>query len=578
LARRSALSALWLVCAGCSGQIGDAPPSTGSAEAPAGVPGSDTRAATPGAPATTAPRDPACGAGVDPGPVFLRRLTHPEYRRAVHDLTGSALDVTTSFPGETAINGFRNNAEGIPVSTLQTERYGDAASRLASDLIATPSLRGAWLGTACATPTAANRTDCTDQFVKRFGERAFRRPLTADEVARYDALAATAAGDPNVYMGLGLVVRAMLQSPKFLYRVEVGAAGADPAKPAAWRKLDGYEIATRLSFLLWGTAPDAALMTAASQKRLDTPDGVRAMAAELLKSERSKEPARELYGQWLGFDALPYIERDPAAFPSFTESLRSAMAQESQLFVDNVLWAPDASVLDLVGAQYGFVNGALATHYKKKGVSGTAFSRVTFDDADGRGGLLGLASVLSVTWKPDVDPILRGKYVREGLLCQRPPPPPPDVGPLPKAAPNETQRERLARHRTDPTCSVCHNLFDPIGFGLERYDGIGALRSTDAQGHPLTGEGKLDGAAKPDFVGMRELSLKIKESPLFPACVATQAFRYSFGRSEVGGDACALRQLTDAFVAGGHHYADLILAIAGSDAFRYRRADAGEKP
>jgi hypothetical protein len=527
----------------------------------------------PGGPSGTA-RTPACS-GVDPGPVFLRRLTHAEYRRAVRDLTGSALDVTTDFPGETAINGFRNNAEGIPVSTLQTERYADAASRLAAEMTASASLRGAWLGTACATSTAANSRDCTDQFVKKFGLRAFRRPLTSDEVTRYDALAATATGDSNVYAGMALVVRAMLQSPKFLYRVEVGAAGPDPAKPATWRKLDGYEVATRLSFLVWGTAPDAALMEAAGSGRLDAASGVRAMAAELLKNDRSKEPARDFYGQWLGFDALPYIQRDAMTFPTFTEVLRSAMADESRLFTDDVLWS--SSVLDLIDARYSFVNAVLGAHYKKK-VTGSSYTRVTFDDADERGGLLGLGSLLSVTWKMDVDPILRGKYVREGLLCQRPPPPPADVGPLPRAAPNESQRERLARHRTDPTCSVCHNQFDPIGFGLERYDGIGALRAVDGQGHPLTAEGRVEGFDDPAFVGMRGLAQKIKASPLYPACVATHAFRYSFGRSETDGDACALQQIGEAFAASGYRYPDLLLAMVANDAFRYRRVDAGEKP
>jgi hypothetical protein len=516
-----------------------------------------------------------CTTAVDPGPVFLRRLTHVEYRRAVRDLTGVTTDYTKDFPSETAINGYRNNAEGIPASTLQTEKYADAAAKIADELVKSNALLANLLP-GC-TLSGSGRGSCLDKMVRSFGLRVFRRPLTGNEAERYIALGLRALDDPNPNAIAGLVVQAMLQSPNFLYRVEVGAGG--PAEGHAdWLKLDGYEIASRLSFLISGTVPNAALLDAAANHQLDTLEGVRAAAQTLMTdTARVQEATREFYYQWLGFDVISHLDRDPMDFPKFNDGLRMAMAEEAKRFVDSVLWEPGGSMLHLLDANYSFLNPTLATHYGKTMAPTEPWTKVTFEDADERGGLLGLGGLLAATWKLNVDPILRGKYVREGLLCEPPPPPPPNVGPLPMPMPNESERQRLERHRKDPSCSSCHEQFDPIGFGLERYDGIGALRTKDSQGQDLTGAGRLEGTANPDFKGMRELATRLAAMPEFSSCAVTQMFRYAFARSDQPTDACTIQQINEAFTASGHRYPDLIMAIVSHDVFRHRRADAGEQ-
>jgi hypothetical protein len=559
-----------------SGGDGVTPPPPGTDASGPVIPGDPRDGSVPST--TDAPKlAMGCSAPVDPGPVYLRRLTHAEYRRTIRDLTGIVTDFTTDFPPETSINGYRNNAEGIPASTLQTEKYDDAATKIANELIGSTAMLGQLLGPGCAL-TGGGRDACLDKFTRAFGLRVFRRPLAASEVARYLALAKTADADPNPNMSVALVLRAMLQSPHFLYRIEAGGAGDDPANPG-WKKLDGYEIATRLSFLLWGTTPDTTLLDSAANKGLDTLEGVRATTMTLLANDqRAKDAARDFYSQWLGYDIIPHLSRDATEFPRFSNDLRLAMAEEARLFTDSVLWEPGATMAQLLDADYSFLNPILGNHYGKPIAPGAGWTRVTFDETDERGGLLGLGGVLAATWKVNVDPILRGKFVREGLLCQPPPPPPPNVGNLPVPKPGESERQRLQRHRENPACSGCHNQFDPIGFGLERYDGIGRLRTVDSLGQALTGQGTVEGVTSPDFVGMRELAKKLATMPEFSSCTVTQMFRYAFARSNIESDACAIEEMTKSFTEGGLHYKDLILAVVSHPVFRYRRADAGEKP
>jgi hypothetical protein len=568
-----------LGAASCSGSIAgdsagsDAPGAAGPAGAEAAA-GDRPRAPGPppgGGGGGAAPPEvaSACAGAAPlagPSPAF-RRLTNREYDRTARDLFGRRGSIVADFPTDAQIEGFDNNLEALTLSPLHVERYRDAAETLAWELVTAARTKPEIVG---CDPQGAGRADCLKQFAQRFGRRAFRRPLAADEIAGLMKVADAAAADPDPHMSVALLVQAILQSPNFLFRVEIGAR--DPARPGA-RRLTGPELATRLSFLLLGTTPPDALLDAADRGALDTPEGLRAQAAALIKDPRAREALRTFYQQWLQLHELPSVRVDTTAYPTFSEGLRTSMAEESRRFLDDVLWNGDAR--DLLNRRSTFVDSALAKHYGLPPVSGTAgFVRYDFKPEEPRAGLLTHASVLTVHGREEsVAPILRGKFVREALLCTPPPPPPDNVPALPPQKGSESVRQRLDGHRSNPACAGCHGALDPVGFGLETFDLVGRHRTKDPFGNDLTGEGRIDGLEPPRFVGARELGDKLREAPGYPACVVKQVFRFTFGDLESDRDGCALARLAEAFRAGGHGLTQLLLAWVASDAFRYAREE-----
>ncbi len=572
-----------LVLAGCMGPLGvtEAPSDPGAAPAlaesasPGSTPSSPPRPASPSAPA--APPAPSACVGAKPLPaaMFLRRLTNWEYNNTLRDLIGYEGKASQDFdlvPDNRKPGQFDTNAETIAMSTPAFERFQDAAERIGRQVAASPAKLKALTG--CEPVTDA----CVAPFVESFGRRAFRRPLTADEKKDLLALAATGATPAEK---VSQALQGILLSMSFLFRPEVGEAGdADPSRPGLV-KLTGYEIATRLSYSLLATTPPDALLDGAARGELSTAEGVEKAARAMLTDPRAKEAVAKFYGQWFHLYTLKGASFDAKKYPGWSAKLGEAMTEESWRFLESVLWNPGASVLDLLDAKHSFVNADLAKHY---GIPAPAkdWDRVTFAPGDERGGLLTLGSVLALTSKPDhVSAILRGRFVRQAITCTTIPDPPPNIPPLSNPAPNETERQRFERHTKDPACGACHRLMDPVGFGLDRYDAIGARRTVDDHGKPVTGKGVLvaEGAG-PDleFEGAVDLGRKLRARGDFARCAAIHAFRFALGKNALAAnDLCAIEQVTRAFAEAQHGFPELLVALVKSDSFRYREPSGAQK-
>lgn len=539
--RTVAASLLFALVAGCSGVVGDAP----------------------GAP-DAGPAGPS-----NPGPLLVRRLTNAEYDHAVRDLLGQTERVSADFPADPKVVGFDNNAQSLTISALHAERYRNAAERIAAAVIASPARRAAVVGCAL---TGDGRAQCLRDFIDAFGRRAFRRAVTPTEAAGLLEVASFAADDPNPDMAAALVIEAVLQSPSFLFRTEFGEA--DPAHPGLHR-LRGADLAARLSFFLWGTTPDDALLARAQAGALDTADGLAAAARAMLADPRARDGLGGFYRQWLRLYTLDDVHRDPALYPAWNADLRASMEGETAHVVDDLIWRDGASFLDLFTARSTFVDARLASHYGVAAPAGDAWGRVEMPEASGRAGLLTHASYLTLTAHTEGSTLIhRGKFVREVLLCETLPSPPANVPSIPEPVPGETDLERLERHRSDPACNNCHRRMDPIGMGMRRYDAVGALHLVDAQMRPIPQTGNLYGYTPADFDGPVALGQRLRAAPEVAQCVVRQVFRYAFGRPEVLGasdDGPSIDRASERFRASGYSFRELLVAVVTSDAFRYGR-------
>jgi hypothetical protein len=495
----------------------------------------------------------------DPGPTPLRRLTHREYDATIRDLLGDDSHPSATFPPESSPTGFDNEAQALDVDGMLAEEYLAAAETIAA---------AADLEALLPCDAAVDGEDaCAGQFIDEFGVRAFRRPLDADLRARYVALFADSRDAWGFDRAIELVVVAMLQSPRFLYRVELGLAEDEGE---AMVRLDGWELASRLSYLLWGSMPDDELFAAAQGGELDTPEQVRAQAERMLADPRARAMVGEFHAQWLKLPALATISKDEAVYPGF-DALRPALDEETRAFVEHVIFDDDGDLRTLLTAPYTFVNADLAALYGVSSPGGTSLERVDLP-AGQRAGLLTQAGVLAVHAKPDrSSPVLRGRFVRERLLCETMPEPPPDVDTTPPSVdPDASTRERFEQHTTDPSCAGCHVLLDPLGFGFEHYDGIGRWRdqdgasAVDASGSVVTGEGDVP------FDGALELAEWLADSSQVRACVATQWFTWAHGRAPELVDACTTETLVDAFTAADGDIRELLVALTQTEAFYYR--------
>ncbi len=423
----------------------------------------------------------------------------------------------------------------------------------------------------CEPDPAAPET-CLRDVIAQFGRRAFRKPLATAEVDALLALATDAleAGD-DLESATRLPLRAMLVSPQFLFRVE---ADEDPAslEPHA---LSDHELASRLSYFLWSSMPDETLLALADDGELGDPAVLRAQVARMLQDDKASALVDNFVGQWLFIRAIDDHEPDYAVFPEFDEELRTAMRAETVRYVSEFV-AGNESMNHLLDADFTFVNERLASHYGMTGITGDALQRVTLE-GENRRGLITQGSVLMVTsYATRTSPVKRGKWVLEQLLCSEPAPPPPNVPALAKEdMPSGSLRERMEAHRANPVCASCHTVMDPIGFGLESYDGIGRFRETD-QGFDIDPSGELGGVA---FDGALELTSLLTEDPRLPHCMAEQLLTYALGRGIERFDNDDLEAITAAFIADGQLFPKLVEHIVLSDAFRMRRGEIpGEDP
>jgi hypothetical protein len=490
----------------------------------------------------------------------LRRLTREQYDNAVRDLLGIGGRPSLLIPQDEKLASFTSNSVAV-TSRLAAEQYGEAAEQLAEQ--ATPRL----LERAPCDPATSGSAVCATAFIERFGRRAYRRPLSGVERQRYERLFGSASAFTD---GVRLIVTAMLQSIHFLYHLELPTA--DGGQVAL---LGPYPLASRLSFALWNTIPDEALLDAAAGGRLADRDGVRQEAARLLADDRAADALRSFHLQWLNLDSLASVEKDPDAFPQFDAALRAAMLRETETFVDHVIRRGDGKLRTLLSAPISFAEGPLLALY---GAAPPAKAgEPALLDPTQRAGLLTQAAFLSANAHGDQSsPIRRGLAIRQNLLCQPLPDPPANVNNTPPSpAADATTRERFLEHTLDPSCASCHELIDPVGFGFENYDAIGRFRATE-NGLPIDAHGEVarfDGATRA-FTGAVELANALAESAAVRQCTARQWFRFALGRLETQADACSLKQLDRGFEKSDFDIRELLLALVTSDAFRFARTGA----
>lgn len=382
------------------------------------------------------PPRPVCDATTlpDPGPALIRRLSRIEYDHTARDLLGEDTDIAMGFAREEEMLGFDNNARALQVGALHAEQFMGAAETLA-----TQAAQRLDALLPCD-PEVVGERECALAFIDVFGRRAWRRPLTPDELARlavvYDeAWAMDAAPFAD---GVTLVLEALLQSPNFLYRVEVGTP--HPTRPGI-QVLDGYEVASRLSYLLWQSMPDDLLFDAASRDALKTPADLEAQAWRMLDDPRAREGLWSFFEQWLRLDEVAGLEKDLRDFPFFNGDLKDMLHEESRRFIEAVVWEPDLDMRDFFAGSFTFLNDRLAWLYGIDGVEGPEFRRVELDPAQ-RAGVLTQGALMAVTAKSRItSPVRRGVFLREQILCHALPPPPPNVPVIaPDPDPNLTTR------------------------------------------------------------------------------------------------------------------------------------------
>lgn len=491
------------------------------------------------------------------GPRQMRLLTNIEYQSTVRDLVGLTDDVAGDFPKEIKHHGIDSLADTRKVTEAHAEAYYRAAGKVAAKVRADR--------TRFAACTAGEpEIDCITRFIRSFGKRAFRGPLTTGEVEGLRQVFGSAKQDGGSFdEALELTVQAMLIAPRFLYRYELGQETADAFE------LDPYEIAQALSYLYWGTMPDTRLFELADSGDLRKPEVMRAEAARLFNDPRAREVTGRFVVSWLGSDAILAVNKDNELHPEFDSALRSSLLRETREFFNDVVFARSGRFSDLFLSQQTFGDSRVASLYGSESVAG----RIEVNTSERRG-LLGHASVLATYADADqTAPIKRGVFVLERLLCQEMPPPPAAlmVKPPPRD-PNASTRERFAAHSQNPACASCHKRIDGAGFGFEDMDEVGRYR-TQQVGKPVDASGMLytyDGKQQA-FNGTAELSELIAKSSEAEMCFVKQLYRRTSGRLETQADACVIESLHQRLTDPNTTLKDVMLAIPEQEAFRLKQ-------
>lgn len=497
----------------------------------------------------------------DPGRVLIHRLSRLEYNNTVRDLFGVTIKPADKFPADGGGGGgFDNIADTLFVPPILMERFLAAAdevlevARPESLFVARPS----WFRSE---RTAAR------MILSYFAPRAFRRPVGMSELAQLLGLFESAqARGKSFENSVKLALKAILVSPKFLFRIELDRP-IDAPYPVS-----DFELASRLSYFLWSTMPDEELFLLAKQKRLIRPEVVENQVKRMLRDPKSRTLAENFAGQWLRINELTTTAQpDPQRFPGFTIDLRDAMMEEPLALFGSIL-RENASVLDLLDADYTFVNEKLARHYGLENVNGDELRKVQLNDRV-RGGVLGMAGILTLTSYPlRTSPVLRGKWVLEEILGTPPPPPPPMVKSLPrddKPQDGLTLRQQLEKHRSDAACANCHKRMDPLGLGLENFDAIGRWR-TEISGQPVDASGVM--ATGEPFSGPAELKqILFKRRGDFVRNLTEKMLSYALGRGLDYYDTPVVNQITRAVAENSYRSSTLVTEIVKSYPFQFRR-------
>jgi hypothetical protein len=497
----------------------------------------------------------------------LRRLTRAEFTHSVQDLLGpvslGAVEADSMQEGFFTVGAAR-----IALSPAGVAAYELALDDATAEAFADPANAATLVACVPASPADA---DCIRESIAAFGRRAWRRPLTAAEIDRYVAV----ANDIGAETGDGLAalrhaVWGVLQSPYFLYRVELGA----PSEEDGGRvKFSSWELASRLSFTLWATIPDDALLDAAEADALATPEGVQAQATRMLADPRARQGVAnfvaELYRLW----QLDEKTKDIELYPDWTPTLKEIMRAELLARVEDLVFDEPRDFFELYDGKKVFVNNELARLYGLPEIEPDAFRAEMLPDTDARRGLITSALVLSMNSLPArTSATERGQFIAETLLCKTVPPPPMDVdtnlddddgmgGPVE----HQTLREKLEPHREDPACAGCHNLTDPLGLALEHFDTMGRYRETDL-GLPIDASGELDGMT---FVDSGELAAILREHPDSPRCIVAKLQTYTAGRLPFVQEKEMLEALEEELAMEDNRFDRLLFALVTHDDFRF---------
>ena len=504
-------------------------------------------------------------AAPDPGDAPLTRLTQQQYLNTITDLFGK-IDLTSVYPLTQSASQF--GLAQADVDGADLSNYERAAELVAGAIVGSATTMNSVAPcTAAATDTAGARA-CATAFLQGFATRIYRTPIAAADMDRHLALYDAGAANGGYTHGVQLLLEAMLQSSRFLYRVELGTATA--VGPTAV-KLSDYELAARLSYGLWNTTPDATLNAAAAAAKLETSADVSAQLQRMLQDPRGATMVPQFLGSWIALPQLAGVAKDSTAYPAWTPALQAAMVTQAQSFFTDLLTNQGGTLKALLTSQTVFTNNTTAV---LTGASASALpTDGSFQSSQNpvAAGLLTLPAFLATQAKADQSsPIYRGKFVREQFFCQELPSPPANVPPAPVITPGVSTRERLAEHEANMTCAACHTMMDPIGFGFENFDGIGAYRTMD-NGKPVDASGMLTGTdVDGAFNGVAQLGGMLAKSAMAETCVGTQWFRYAMARAESVADTCSLQAMQKTFHDSGADLRTLPMALVQTPAFMYR--------
>lgn len=519
-------------------------------------------------PRPTNPPEPGCSDFHAPV-ATARLLSRREYAHTIQDLfalpEADAEELTAEFPREARVEGFDNNAISHNATPLLVERHAATAAALADRL----RVSGIESLSPCTEATPA----CAAQVIEELGRRAFRRPLTTDESLAYTKLYTTVATPMGHLDGVTAFVEALLLSPQFLYRVE-SPLTEPTAEPSDKNMvpLGPYELATRLSYFLWGSTPDEQLLDSAESGDLLTEAGLEAQARRLLQHAHAQRQVRDFHKAWLGLEAMPDLQRDGAP-PDAPAALQESLLQ----FIDATFWSETGTVTQLLTSPIVFTDHRIGSLY-----GGPENDLMLPFEAASRGGLLTQPGLLTLLSHPDQSsPIRRGVFVRDKILCDpvRPPPPDTDNSP-PDPDPTLTTRERFRVHTQDRACAGCHFLIDPVGFTFEGYDQLGRVRGEE-NGSPIDTSGELAETADPALNGPLsdaiELGDRLASSPIVLECLSEKWLTFALGRTASSGDTCELEALAADVQEHGGRLQDILLQISQSPLFRYRRQTPEEQ-
>lgn len=505
---------------------------------------------------------------LDPGRKDIHRLNSAEYNATATDVLGATLQPANASWRSAELAGFDNIASVLGIDDAQYERYFTAAEALAEEVFASPALKA-----RIVTCTTVDDIACVQSVISAAGLRVFRRPLGPEEITTYQNVysQARAIGDDHD-TSLKLVLRALLSSAEFLYRIEYD----DPAA-AGKHPLGAFELASRLSYFLWSSAPDDALLQAATSGALLSDATLTETVDRMLADPKATRLIQNFAGQWLGGRAVTNHAVDATLFPSFTPTLASAMAQEVYQFFGEFV-STDRPWSDFLKADINFVDAELAAHYQFPTPAAGARAEVTTDARHGFFGLGGFLAVSSMTTR--TSPTLRGRWILNNLLCSPPPDPPPGIPELEISTEGAMNiRQMLELHRTDPSCAACHAMLDPYGLALEQFDAIGRHRTTYADGTTIDTTTSLPASPTyPDgvsFVGLSGLTDTMSQNPKFTECVTRKLFTYGLGRVIAPTDEPYLAEINRQWVELGEPptIRRLVRGLVLAETFRYRRGE-----